>query len=187
MRWKLRWRRRGIVTALLIAAFMIVVASLLVIREVRHPRNVWFETILIENLSGYQGREPANLVITDENEWERIWDIAVAIERIAPILKAGKISAPEVDFSKYMVIAAFYGYVEGTIATIEIKEVIEEEEEVVVKLARYSFLPSIPVGPALPVRSPIHIIKTMKTDKRIVFAIGTGESFPIHENRMTWE
>lgn len=184
MRWKLRWRRKGIVTALLIAAFMIVVASLLVIREVRHPRNVWFETILIENLSGYQGREPANLVITDENEWERIWDIAIDGLEYVDV----DILTHEVDFSKYMVIATFFGYTEGAHTAIKIKEVIEEEGEVVVILAKDYFIPSIPAGePVLPVRSPVHIIKTMKTDKRIVFAIGAWESFPIDENRMTWD
>jgi hypothetical protein len=181
VRWKelLRWKRKGIVTALLIAAFMVVAASLLIVR-VRYPRNVWFETILIENLSDYQGREPANLVITDENEWERIWGMTFAAA-VPPF------PAPEVDFSKYMVIAAFYGYTEGTDTAIKIKEVIEEEERVVVMLARYSFILSFPVGPVLPIRSPVHVIKTMKTDKRIVFGIETGESFPIHENRMTWD
>lgn len=172
MRWKrlLKWKRKGIVAALLIAVFIVVVAaSLLVLKEVEYPRNVWFETILIENLSGYQEREPANLVITDENEWERVWDIAIDGSPTVDI----NILTPKVDFSKYMIIAAFYGYVEEIIPTIEIKEVIEEEEEVVVKLARYSFIPTIPVDPALPVQSPVHIIKTIKTDKRIVFAIGT--------------
>lgn len=171
MRWKrlLKWKRKGIVAALLIAVFIVVVAaSLLVLKEVEYPRNVWFETILIENISDYKEGEPMYLVITDENEWERIWDVA-----IDGVIVDIDILTPKVDFSKHMVIAAFYGYVEEIIPTIEIKEVIEEEEEVVVKLARYSFIPTIPVGPALPVRSPVHIIKTIKTDKMIVFAIGT--------------
>lgn len=98
----------------------------------------------------YSGHvEPVNYVINTEEKWAEIW---------------GK---PEVDFSKYTVIAVFMGEFPTGGYDIEVKNIIEHEDKIVVVVKKTSPEPGAIVTQAF--TQPYHIVKIGKTNKPVVF------------------
>lgn len=135
-------------------------AILLTLLQPQFPR-VTFETIAAGEESGINSREA--LVITDQEQWEALWERHVSYDRNPPPL-------PQVDFSEEMVIAIFAGTKsEGYM--VQITGIEQREEE----LAVHYFLsgPSctkcaLPTG----MTQPFHMVKLERLNLPVVFQRG---------------
>jgi hypothetical protein len=113
-----------------------------------------FETIAKGYYSGY--KESADLIVTDENTWSTVWEQAFGNE-----------NAPPVNFSTHMIIATFMGEFNTGGYSIRIKEVVEVENRLVVKIEmKY---PKAWDVVSMALSQPYHIVKMPKTDKWITF------------------
>lgn len=117
-----------------------------------------FETIDKGFFSGYIDR--ASLVIKDEEEWTRVWDMHTKIISPAPPL-------PEVDFSKRMIIAVFRGQFTSSGYSTEITEVTRFSDKV-----RVSVVETDDTGGMLldVLTQPYHIIELEKSDLPVELA-----------------
>jgi hypothetical protein len=148
-----RHRRAFIIIAI------IAVASLAAWRAYR---DVWFETILLSPDSGYEGGEHMFLIIRDEIEWRKVWGLATADYVSPPKL-------PEVDFSRYTVIAVFQA--QGIApSAIRIEGITRGwDGSLTVKVVNYVPPPGWALH--LTVVSPVHIVKIGRMDGKIHFEI----------------
>jgi len=116
------------------------------------------KTIAEGGFSGHDDRK--NYVIKDRVEWGRLWDIVNSC--FIP-----KSSLFDIDFNKYMVIAAFQGQQNTGGYGIEIFKAIETEKNIEVYI-KESY-PEHGYSVAEVITNPYHIIKTKKTDKEVIF------------------
>lgn len=122
-------------------------------------KDIDFETIAKGYYSGH--REQANLVINDEEEWNEIW--MTINSNTFPVQPA-----PEIDFSKYTVIAVFMGEFSTGGYGIEVEKVMGDGDDIGIYVEKTYPDADSPVTMAF--TQPYHIIKIEKTGKRVVFA-----------------
>ena len=115
---------------------------------------VSFETIEKNDNEGLF-REKKNYVITENKEWEDLWNKAVASE----------ITVPKIDFEQSMVIAVFQGLKNTAGYRIEIYKVIEKDNSIEVYIQEAS--PASDNIVTQVITSPYHIVKIKKTDKEV--------------------
>lgn len=128
-----------------------------------------FQTISKGFYSGH--RSPAYYVILNEDEWADVWNQHYSIfwPQLPP---------PEVNFSESIIIAVFMGEFSTGGYGIEIKEILDMNQSVVVRIEK-----TYPFGFVTTALSqPYHIVKMDKINKEIIFQIVgdiTGpEGFP---------
>ena len=117
-----------------------------------------FQTISKGYCSGH--RSPAYYVILNEDEWTDVWNQHQSI--FIP-----QLPTPEVNFSKTIVIAVFMGEFNTGGYGIEIKEILDMNQSVVVKVEKIH--PGKGCGVILAFTQPYHIVKIDKIDKEITF------------------
>lgn len=101
-------------------------------------------------------KTPATYALYGEDELRTIWEGAFDGESI-----------PNVDFSKYMVVAAFLGNRSTGGYGIEVTEVKETTDELFITIQETIPGPSCNVS--LGDTSPVHIIKLPRSDKTVTF------------------
>ncbi len=108
--------------------------------------------------SGFGGlNEQGDYVINSEGEWSELLN-RTRIRFQEP---------PSIDFSKNTVIAVFLGTRSTGGYTIEIKDIVETDDEVMVYVEETSPGPGENV--IMAVTQPYHIVKTKKITKEVVF------------------
>lgn len=119
------------------------------------------ETIDIGTQSGYHKR--AEIVIKDENEWERIWNLHTSnLDQIPRI--------PKVDFKTEMVIAIFRGEFPSSGFETEITNITEFSDKIVVTVTETNHLG----GMLLDVMTyPFHIVKIKRSELPVEFIYRT--------------
>ena len=135
----------------LILIIILVLTSLtagLIINNIQDSNKIDFETISKGAYSNY--KESANYIINSDRELENL-----------------EMKVPEIDFSQFSVIAVFMGEFNTGGYAIEIKETIEKENKIIIKVIKTFPEPGQPVTQAL--SQPYHIIKIKKINKGIVF------------------
>ena len=110
-----------------------------------------FETLSKGSYSSY--KEPVNYVMNSDEE-----------------LKELKLQISGIDFSKSTAIAVFMGEFNTGGYAIEIKEIIEKENKIIIKVIKTFPEPGQPVTQAL--SQPYHIVKIEKIEKEVVFEDG---------------
>jgi len=121
-------------------------------------KQIEFQTISKGYYSGH--KKPAYYVIKNEDEWTEIWNQhqSIFIPQHPP---------PEVNFSKSIVIAVFMGEFNTGGYGIEIKEILDMNQSVVVKVEKT--YPGKGWIVTLAFSQPYHIVETCKMDKEITF------------------
>jgi len=119
-----------------------------------------FETIEKGYVSGF--RERSFRVVTNNSDWQNLWDIVNSIRTPQPPL-------PEIDFTETMIIAVFQGCKPTGGYSIEITKVVETESALEVYVEETSPGPWCVVTCAL--SEPHHIIKIPKSDKEFIFEV----------------
>ena len=91
--------------------------------------NIEFKTIALEIGSKYPAED--FLVMRTQPEWQKVWDIAQGRD----ISDGGfPVRAPQVDFSKYMLVGVFGGRQPMVVHSIEIKNIRVEDNKVIVAI-----------------------------------------------------
>jgi hypothetical protein len=116
--------------------------------------NISFNKVASSAMSGH--RERKIYVIREENEWDLLQKIV-------------HIRLPEVDFTQYMVIAAFQGEKPTSGYSIEITDIVEYPHYVKVYITETSPRPDEMVIMVL--TQPTHIVKLEHIDKEIIFEL----------------
>jgi hypothetical protein len=124
------------------------------------PGNVLFKTIQQDLHGGFDVSR--NVVAISDKEWLPIWNQVSS--GVTP-----KPTAPEIDFSKEMVIATFMGTKASGGFSTEITRVVNSDEKVVVYVNEVSPGENCRVTFAL--SAPYHVIKVPKTEKVIEFSV----------------
>lgn len=124
--------------------------------DVVHERNISFETIAPRpsSFSGY--KESKNYIIKQEQEWNSLRNKL-------------HVSLPDVDFTQYMIIAAFQGIQRSGGHSIEITEIIESNDNITIHITKTSPDPNAFVTTVL--TDPMHIVKLESSEKEIVFNV----------------
>ena len=104
--------------------------------------------------------EPQRLIILTQEEWEEVWKKVYNLSIPHPAL-------PEIDFDKEMAIAVFMGERNSGGYRIEIEEIVESEEEIVVKVKETSPSPESFLTMAL--TQTYHIVVIEKTPILVTF------------------
>ncbi|MBZ1348616.1 MAG: protease complex subunit PrcB family protein [Candidatus Nealsonbacteria bacterium] len=117
-----------------------------------------FQTISLRHTSGHTARK--NYVIVNNDDWRSLWNKTYAILFPPP-------TAPEIDFTRYTIIAVYMGEKRKGGHRIEIVNVFEHKDYVVVLIKETHPEPGAIATMAL--TQPYHIIKIQKIDKDIVF------------------
>jgi len=99
-------------------------------------------------------------VVRSQTEWEELWDKIVA--DITP-----KPELPEIDFSEYMLIAAFMGEQSTGGYSIEIAAAFYYLEDIMVTVKRH--YPPSGSGVTTALTQPYHVVKIEKSDRKVVF------------------
>ena len=123
-------------------------AAILFSASVATASGMSFETVSKGLNCGYDSE--AYLVIRDEGEWESVW--SKAMRGISPALEP-----PKIDFSSEIVIAAFMGECPTGGYSIEIREIVEEQDKITVIVEKRYPRPGSVVTQAL--TKPYHIVK----------------------------
>ena len=126
--------------------------------ELSELRQMEFQTISKGYYSGH--KSPAYYVIEDEMEWAVVWNQHGSIY-------LPKQPPPEVDFSNNTIIAGFMGEFSTGGYGIEIKEIVNIDGSVVVKVEKTYPGEGCAVTEAF--TRPYHIVKTDKIHKEITF------------------
>lgn len=103
---------------------------------------------------------PATYTIYGEDQLRPIWEGAFSDETI-----------PDVDFSKYMVVAAFLGARSTSGYSITITGVKETDSEILVTIQ--TTIPGPSCNPESAKSSPVHIVRLPKSDKTVTFISAT--------------
>jgi hypothetical protein len=117
-----------------------------------------FDTIEIDTSSGHE--ETEYVVIKDEEEWNRIWDI-VQSKRFP------KREPPTVNFNEEMVVAVFQGNFATGGFSIEITRIVEKQDAIEIFVKEEKSAPGSFVTQAF--TQPYHIVKIKNTDKEVIF------------------
>lgn len=124
------------------------VTGYLIIDNTQNNKKIDFETISKGHYSNY--KEPGNYFINNDEE-----------------LESQGVNIPEINFSQVSIIAVFMGEFNTGGYSIEITEIIEKENEIIVKVNKIYPEPGSLLTQAL--SQPYHIIKTKKINKKVVF------------------
>jgi hypothetical protein len=125
-----------------------------------------FETLDKGAYSGHQIRK--DYMIKNDASWKDLWNVTVSY--MNPLLfeiYKPKLEAPEVDFSKDMVIAVYMGTQMTGGYGIEIKKILEKKKILEVLVEEHDPKPWFIYTQAL--TQPYHIIKTKTTKKKVKF------------------
>jgi hypothetical protein len=146
-----------------IALVMIVLLSLLspaMAQQLKH--SVEFEAIAKYLSSGHI--EKKNYVITNREDWQRLWEKVVAYSYPRP-------TAPEIDFSKHDLIAVFQGNQPSSGYSISVTKLIRSGKKL--KVYVREVLPGDECRVLLVLTQPFEIIQTDKVADadRVVFKI----------------
>jgi len=106
------------------------------------------------------GIKKERMVIGKRDEWQRVW--AKAYANIIPPPKA-----PDVDFSKHMVLAVFMGEKPTTGYETRITKVVKTEKGLKVHVSETAPKPGDVTGQAI--TAPFHIVMTPKSDLPVTF------------------
>ncbi len=128
----------------------------------QEPRNLELATIKKGSLSGHTDRR--NYVIGDEKDWAELWD------KMYPD-KASRPALPDIDFSKYIVLAAFEGEKSTAGYDFEIQKAVETSSKVDVLIKET--VPSSECYVSQNLVQPFHIVKIASSQKVIVFDLRT--------------
>jgi hypothetical protein len=127
-----------------------------------HENNVVnFETIKTRTPSIHI--EKKNYVIENNQDWQSLWN-KMDLKELNEVAKP---SAPEVDFSKNMVIAIFQGTKSTGGYSIEITKIIETKDALEIYITEKSPGKNCIVTQAF--TSPYQIIKIPKINKKVIF------------------
>ena len=119
-----------------------------------YKKNISFETIILNSFSGYE--KSKNYIIKEEQDWNLLRNKL-------------QLPLPDIDFTKYMVIAAFQGLQNTGGYSIEINEIVESDEKITIYITKTSPHPDAFVIMVL--TDPVHIVKLESIDKEIVFNV----------------
>lgn len=114
-------------------------------------RKTEFETIAKSFASGHSER--TSYVVTTREEWETIWDAALANTFPRP-------PAPEIDFNEHSIIAVFQGNQPSSGYDISITKVMMSGKKM--KIYVKEVLPDLPCKVLLVITQPFQIIQTEK-------------------------
>ncbi|MBU1204676.1 MAG: protease complex subunit PrcB family protein [Nanoarchaeota archaeon] len=128
--------------------FLILIIGIIFVSGCTQIKKMDFETISKGHYSDH--KEPANYIINSNEELESLG-----------------IKIPEIDFSQFSVIAVFMGEFNTGGYSIEIIEIIEKENEIIIKVNKTYPKPGSLLTQAF--SQPHHIIKIKRTDKPIIF------------------
>ena len=148
---------RGHRVLLKVVSILLLIPTLVGYAASPSPTLAGIETIDKGEYSGIMTRE--QLVMESLDEWGRFWDRHASVHVPAP-------NAPEVDFSKEMVIAIFSGEKPTGGYSIEITKVELDKDEVTIFFEEVSPEPGQPVTEAL--TQPFHIVKINRIDDLLV-------------------
>ena len=125
-------------------------------------RHVEFETIAKYLTGGHA--EKKNYVITNREDWERLWDKVGSNSHPRP-------PAPEVDFSKYDLIAVFQGDQPSSGYSISVTRLVRSGKRL--KVYVREILPADECRVLLVITQPFEIIQTDKIENadRVVFKV----------------
>lgn len=127
-------------------------------KEAVTDKELKFETIDDADWVGVG--EKKNYIIKSKKEWQDVW------------AKAGhSVVAPEVDFTKEMIIAVFYGVALTGGYSVEIIKVIEGLDKLTVFIKETS--PGSDCTATQALTEPRHIIKVQRVDKEVVFNVAS--------------
>lgn len=119
-------------------------------------KSVTFETVEKNFYSGVE--ETRNVIVTNVNEWEALWDETVTWTPD---------ELPFVNFNESVVIAVYMGEQLSGGFNVDILG-IRETDEIIEVVSKFS-KPESREGVTLALTQPFHMIKIQKTDKKIVF------------------
>jgi len=122
-------------------------------------REVAFDTVQSGSMSGLARR--GRVVIRNQEEWTLFWKRHSAIRRPIP-------EAPEIDFSKNMVLAVMMGQQSSGGYTIEITSVKQKEGKMMVEVRETD--PSKSTTTLSALTAPFHIVTVPKWEGEIVFS-----------------
>lgn len=114
-------------------------------------RKAEFETIAKSFASGHS--EKMSYVVTTRQEWEALWDAALANTYPRP-------PAPEIDFTEHSVIAVFQGNQPSSGYDISVTKVVMSGKKMKVHVKEVS--PDLPCKVLLVITQPFQIIQTEK-------------------------
>ena len=112
-----------------------------------------FETIAKSYASGHSER--TSYVVTTREEWEMIWDAALANTFPRP-------PAPEIDFNQHSIVAVFQGNQPSSGYDISITKVMMSGKKIKVYVKEVS--PDLPCKVLLVITQPFQIIQTEKIE-----------------------
>jgi hypothetical protein len=112
-------------------------------------RKAHFETILKHYTCGHPER--ANYLITDKDQWEIVWGLAMS--NVYPIPPA-----PEIDFSRQSVIAVFEGDEPSSDYSMTVKRLIRKGKKL--RVVVEEVVPADACKVLMVVTQPVHIVVT---------------------------
>ncbi len=124
-----------------------------------------FETVDKGSYSGHQIKK--DYAIRNNTSWKGLWELTFGIYIPNP-------EAPEINFSKDMVIAVYRGMQMTGGYGIEIKKILEKQKILEVLVEEHNPKPGFMYTQAL--TQPYHIIKTKTSKKKVKFNIGDAET-----------
>jgi PrcB C-terminal len=158
MRWKLM---KALFSRITPAVFVLMILlSPAKAQQMNH--RIEFETIAKYLSSGHV--EKKNYVITNKEDWERLWEKVVAYSYPRP-------AAPEVDFSKHDLIAVFQGNQPSSGYSISVTKLVRSGKKL--KVYVREVLPGDECRVLLVLTQPFEIIQTDKLEDagRVVFKL----------------
>lgn len=134
--------------------------AFLIAPTLANSNTICFLTVLKLGTSGHE--EAQNYVIKDKVGWETLWEKIFAGSSEKP-------SLPEIDFERRTILAVFQGTQPTSFYEIVIKEIVESENALEVRVRAFS--PGKHCGVLGILTRPFHIIEIQKTEKEVVFNV----------------
>ena len=112
------------------------------------------------DLSSSEGIPQQNMVISDTVAWNQLKSKMDSVNNVT-----GTFTETEIDFSNYLILAAFSEVRPSSGYSIEIKNIVEYSANITATIENV-----YPSGVVLPVLTqPYHVVKIPKSNKQIVF------------------
>ena len=109
--------------------------------------------------SGDENIEKSNLVIKNSTSWNELIDKMNSVNNVSD-----KFTEIDIDFSRYTIIAIFDNIYGNGGHSIDIINVMENENEIIITVDKL-----LKGDDSLVITQPFHIIKIPKTEKKILF------------------